>query len=138
MFSLTHIRRRFRFKIAKIARAFRYGIWTLNNKKTYQEKMTIQIVKNLLEKDDTSILYYPENPKIYLKSNDGKYIVMYDRYTIKISNHQYFFTYSIREDSGEEIIKYAHDRLERDKTKLEKNIEFNENNFLKEILLKIK
>lgn len=133
MLKFTKIRRIFKVKIAKIGRAIRYGAWSMKHAKTPQERMSVRIVKVLLERKDSFVFYSPEASKIYLRSKDRKYIIVYDRYSIKIANHKYFFTYSLREDTGDEIIKYAFDRLERDRKELEADIEFNEKNFLQEV-----
>jgi hypothetical protein len=131
--SIPTWKRKLKVKAARIAKGVRYGVWSMRAPKNPQERLILRIVKNMLEKDDSIVFYSPEVGRIYVHTKDKKYIVVFDRYSVNISNHNYFYTYGITEVLGNDIINSAFRRLERDRAKLENEMFFNEKNFLNDV-----
>jgi hypothetical protein len=101
--------------------------------KNPQERLIIRIAKMMMEREDNVVFYSPEVGRIYAYTKDKKYIVVFDSYTINISNHNYFYTYGITQALGREIMEFATKRLENDRIKLEEEMFFNEKNFLNDL-----
>lgn len=130
---LNRIKRKFKVKVGRISKGVRYGIWSMKAPKNPQERLIIRIAKMMMEREDNVVFYSPEVGRIYAYTKDKKYIVVFDSYTINISNHNYFYTYGITQALGREIMGFATKRLENDRIKLEEEMFFNEKNFLNEL-----
>lgn len=133
MFSFTSFKRRTKVRIAKTIRGISYGIGIMKNPKTPQDLLILKIVKSMLENNDNRVMISPSYPRIYLYTKDRSVTVIYDMYNIRISNHKFFFTSALREGVGEEIIKLAKERIEKDLMRVENTIYDNEKNFLQNV-----
>lgn len=131
---ISTLKRRLKIKTGRIIKGFKYGVWTMNGP---QERLILRIVKNMIDKEDTTVLYSPETGKIYAHTQDKKYIVVFDRQSINISNHNYFFTYGITEVLGTQLLRLATKRFEMERVKLDDEMYFNEKNFLNDIYLNV-
>ena len=130
---LRRIRKRIKIFLAKINRAIVKGMWEIRAEKTRQDRMVIKIVRTLLDTPDCKVYYAPSASRIYLHSKDNRYIISFDKQSIKITNHKFFFNADLREHIGEELVSAATDRLERDLKKLSEEILYNEDTFLAEV-----
>ena len=136
--STIRFKRKIKHKMARILKGFRYGIWSMNAPKNSQERKILRVVKTMIEKDQNILFYSPETGRIYVYTTDRKYMVVFDRYNVNISNHNYFYTYGISESLGNAMHRCAANRLEKDRVKLEQEIFFNERNFLNDVYKHIK
>lgn len=135
--SMYNLKRKIRVKFARFAKGVRYGVWSMKAPKNPQERLILKIVRNVINKDDSVVFYAPDTEnfaeKFYAHTKDKKYIIVFQKYSINISNHNYFYTYGISESLGREIINCAYERLERDRVKLEEEMLFNERSFLNDV-----
>lgn len=129
----NRIRRKLKVKMARISKGVKSGVWSMNAPKNPQERLIIRIVKMMMERDDNVVFFSPEVGRIYSYTKDKKYIVVFDQYSINISNHNYFYTYGITQSLGSQILKFATKRLESDRIRLEEEMFFNEKNFLNDL-----
>jgi len=135
---IRRIRKKIRIYLAKINRAIVKGMWEIRSEKTKQDRMVIKIVRTLLDTPDSKVYYAPSASRIYLHSRDKRYIISFDKQSIKITNHKFFFNADLREQIGEELVSAATDRLERDLKKLSEEIVYNEDAFLEEVYCNFK
>jgi len=127
------LKRKFKVKFARMVKGVKYGVWLMKAPRNPQERLILRVVKTMIEREENAIFYSPEVGRIYIYTPDKKYIVVFDKYNVNISNHSYFYTYGINESLGNTILRYANNRLEKDRVKLEQEMFFNERNFLKEV-----
>jgi hypothetical protein len=105
----------------------------MNIQQNPQERLILRVIKMMLERNDTLVFYSPETGRIYIHTSDKKYIIVFDKYTVNISNHTYFYKYAVNEYIGQKILSHVYARLERDRLRLEEEIVFNEKNFLTDV-----
>jgi len=123
--------------MAKLTRGVRHTAWSMRVPKSSQDRMIVKIVKSLLESQSARIFFSPRSSKIYIYTEDKSYTIVFDRYSINITNHTFFFTYSLKEDIGNDLVNSAVERLEKDRISLEEEMIFNEKNFLGDVYDKI-
>jgi hypothetical protein len=131
-------RKKIKIAFAKLNRAVTKGFWTISAAKSKNDRMVIKIVGTLLENKETRVhyapnFYAPNSSRIYLHTKDKRYIVSFDRYSIRITNHRFFFSTDLRDPVGDELIKLATNRLEEDLMKLDGEVSYNEDMFLNEV-----
>jgi hypothetical protein len=136
--NLRRTRKRIKIAFAKFNRAVTKGFWTISAPKSKNDRMVIKIVGTLLQNNETRVHYAPNSSRIYLHTKDKRYIVSFDRYSIRITNHRFFFSTDLRDPVGDELIKLATDRLEKDLMKLDVEVNYNEDTFLNEVYSTIK
>jgi hypothetical protein len=136
--NLRRTRKRIKITFAKFNRAVTKSFWKISASKSKNDRMVIKIVGTLLQNNETSVHYAPNSSRIYLHTKDRKYIVSFDRYSIKITNHRFFFSTNLRDPVGDELIKLATDRLEKDLMKLDAEVNYNEDSFLNEVYSTVK
>lgn len=132
-FSLNRLKRKTVIKASRIIKGFRYGVWPMSIPKNPQERLILRVVKTMLERNDSFVLYSPETGRVYIHTSDKKYMIVFDKYNVNISNHNYFYNYGVSEAIGSQIWRYAYSRLENDRIKLEEEMFFNEKNFLADV-----
>jgi hypothetical protein len=130
--NFSRIKRYIKIRSEKLKRGFKYGTWAMKSKDP-RDRMLIKIVKSYLERMDTFVRYSPNSNKIYLHTKDKKYIIVFDRYSIKLTNHKNFYFCGLKESVASEIIKCTFDRLEKEQEELEAQIYYNEKEFINEI-----
>lgn len=130
---LRRIRKKLRIFLAKFNRAVTKGIWEIRAEKTKQDRMVIKIVRTLLDTPDSKVYYAPNASRIYLHTKDKRYIISFDKQSIKITNHKFFFNADLREHVGEELVAAATERLESDLKKLNQEVAYNEDSFLDDV-----
>jgi hypothetical protein len=131
-------RKKIKIAFAKLNRAVTKGFWTISAAKSKNDRMVIKIVGTLLQNNETRVHYAPNSSRIYLHTKDRRYIVSFDRYSIRITNHRFFFSTDLRDQVGDELIKLATDRLEKDLMKLDVEVNYNEDTFLNEVYSTVK
>ncbi len=136
--NLRRTRKRIKIALAKFNRAVTKGVWSISAPKTKNDRMVIKIVGTLLQNKDTRVHYAPNSSRIYLHTKDRRYIVSFDRYSIRITNHRFFFSTDLRDPVGDELIKLATERLESDLMKLDVEVNYNEDTFLNDVYSTIK
>ena len=136
--NLRRTQKRIKIVFARFGGAVIKGIWTISTSKSKNDRMVIKIVGTLLQNNETSVHYAPNSSRIYLHTKDRRYIVSFDRYSIKITNHRFFFSTNLRDPVGDELIKLATDRLEKDLMKLDAEVNYNEDTFLNDVYSTVK
>ena len=136
--NLRRTRKRIKITFAKFNRAVTKSFWTISASKSKNDRMVIKIVGTLLQNNETRVHYAPNSSRIYLHTKDRRYIVSFDRYSIRITNHRFFFSTDLRDPVGDELIKLATDRLEKDLMKLDIEVNYNEDTFLNEVYSTVK
>ena len=131
--NLRRTRKKIKITFAKLNRAVTKGFWTISAAKSKNDRMVIKIVGTLLQNKETRVHYAPNSSRIYLHTKDKRYIVSFDRYSIRITNHRFFFSTDLRDPVGDELIKLATNRLEEDLMKLDVEVSYNEDMFLNEV-----
>lgn len=119
-----------RISIAKFFRGLRHSMGSPRVRQTPQDRMINKVVKSLLERDDSHVFFSPISSKVYVHSEDRSIIVIFDHYTISMTNHKFFFTSSLKEGLGGEISKIAKERIEKEMKDIEREIRRNEMDFL--------
>jgi hypothetical protein len=99
-------------------------------RQTSQDRIINKVVKSLLERDDSHVFFSPISSKVYVHSEDRSIIIIFDLYTISMTNHKFFFTSSLKEGMGEEIFKIAKERIEKEMKDIEREVRRNEMDFL--------
>lgn len=135
---MRRIRKKIKLFFAKTSRSFTRGTFGKSGEKSKQERTLLKIVRTLLNTPDSKVYCLPYSSVIYLHPKDKKYIISFDHDWIKISNHKFFFTASIKYGIGEEMIAAAKNRLESDLSILKSEISYNEENFLDDIYVNFK
>lgn len=136
--NLRRTRKRIKITFAKFNRAVTKSFWTISASKSKNDRMVIKIVGTLLQNNETRVHYAPNSSRIYLHTKDRRYIVSFDRYSIRITNHRFFFSTDLRDPVGDKLIKLATDRLEKDLMKLDVEVNYNEDIFLNEVYSTVK
>ena len=99
-------------------------------RQTPQDRIINKVVKSLLERDDSHVFFSPISSKVYVHSEDRSIIIIFDLYTISMTNHKFFFTSSLKEGMGEEIFKIAKEKIEKEMKDIEREVRRNEMDFL--------
>ena len=126
-------RRRIKVRIIRFFRGISYGVGIMKTPKSSQDILLIKTVKSLLDEKTVRVFYSPLSSKVYAYTKDKKIIVIFDLYSISITNHKFFFTTTMRDGVGEEIINCAKARIENDMKEIEHIISANEKAFLSEV-----
>jgi len=133
---MTHLRklrreiRLTRISIAKFFRGLRHSMGSPRIRQTPQDRIINKVVKSLLERDDSHVFFSPISSKVYVHSEDRSIIIIFDLYTISMTNHKFFFTSSLKEGMGEEIFKIAKEKIEKEMKDIEREVRRNEMDFL--------
>jgi hypothetical protein len=133
MFKFDSLKRKIKAAIARKWRGISYGIGFMKTKKKFSDMLLIKTVKSLIDSPNCRVIFSPLSSKIYAHHKDKNIIVIFDGYSVNITNHKYFFTTTLKDGLAEEIMKAAKERIERDVTELESVITVNEKDFLKNV-----
>jgi len=126
-------KRRIKVKTIRFFRGISYGVGIMKTPKSPQDILLVKTVKSLMDDKTVRVFYSPLSSKVYAYTKDKKIIVIFDLYSISITNHKFFFTTTMRDGIGEEIINCAKARLEKDMKEIEDTISTNEKAFLYDV-----
>ena len=133
MVNLTRLKRKIKIlkiTVAKFFREFRHVMGSVSIKKTSQDLLIIKLVKSLIYRKDCKVIYSPNSSKVYVYTKNKDVVVIFDLYTINISNHKFFFNCHLKEGMGEEIVKIAKERIAEESNAIETMVNQNQKDFL--------
>lgn len=133
MINFTRIKRKIKIvkiSVAKFFREFRHTLGYVNVKKTTQDLLLTKLVKSLIYRKDCKVIYSPNTSKVYVYTKNKDLVIIFDLYTITISNHKFFFNCHLKEGMGEEIVKMAKERIQEESNVIERMINQNQKDFL--------
>jgi len=136
MINLRKLRREIkltRISIVKFFRGLRNSMGSPRIKQTSHDRIINKVVKSLLEREDSHVFFSPISSKVYIHSEDRSIIIIFDLYTISLTNHKFFFTSSLKEGMGEEIFKISVERIEKEMKDIERKVRRNEMDFLYDV-----
>lgn len=130
MKELGSYKRKFKVGISKFFRKLRFGILSMKEDKNAQDRMTVKIIRSLLDDKEVRVVHSPNSNKTYIHTRDRKIIVIFDLYTIRITNHKFFFTGTLKDGIGQDMADLAKARIEREMNIIEQEVTTNEKDFL--------
>lgn len=131
--NFTTFKRILKIRFIRRWRSLTYAIGFMRTKKKYSDLLLIKTVKLLIQSPDVRVFFSPISSKVYAYNKEKSIIVIFDNYSVNITNHNYFFTTSLKDGLGEEIMNSAKERIEKDVSELESVITMNEKDFLKSV-----
>lgn len=138
---LKEIRNKWRRAIIyliRLYRAFGLSLTTVKGAKTKEDRSISKLVATFLQSPSIKILYFPVGPKIFIYTEDKKYIISLSRFQIRITDQTYFFSNFIPDTLAETLFSQVLERLSADVKKLEDTVAENEEKFLNEIFASFK
>ena len=119
--------------IGKINRGIARGVSLTSNKKTYQERSVLRIVRSITEDPDGIVRYSPRSKKLYLVPKNGAEIISLDRANIIIDARKI----SLSHNFGDLLFEMCIDRIESDLKTMDDEINKKEKMFFAEEYIKI-
>jgi len=130
MLKITYLKRKFKVTFERIYRGLKHGVWADAQTKNKHDRLILKVTKLFLSDPGVILFYSPLSSKVYAHTLDKKIIVIFDEYTLNITDHKVFFTTYLKQGIGPEIMEYAKERIHSDMSIIEKAILVNENVFL--------
>ena len=130
MIKITYLKRKIKVTLQRIYRWFKSGVWSDPQNKTQHDRLILKVLRLFLANPEVRLFYSPLSSKVYAHTADKKIIVIFDEYTLNITDHKVFFTTYLKRGIGPEIMEYAKERIHNDMSIIEKAILVNENVFL--------
>jgi len=130
MKELGSYKRKIKVEISKFFRKLRFGILSMREEKNAQDRLIVKIVRSLLDDKETRVVHSPNSNKTYIRTKDKKITVIFDIYTIRITNHKFFFTGTLKDGIGQDMTDLAKARIEREMNVIDQDVITNEKEFL--------
>lgn len=98
-----------------------------------QDRKIKRVVKQFILKENTKVHHSPNNLTFYVYGPERRVVIVFNPYYIRITNHKFFFNSGLHEKVYEEISILAKEKIENSFKKIEKEISYNEENFLEDL-----